>query len=463
MPYLRDLYSVKKSAKGGSAYGRKKEARQTHPKKSKQKTFWPIAIIVLFIILAIANILYTGPALASYLTKTIVPISLFRDGKYLIIFQNNAELRSTGGFIGSYGVAQIKNLELENLDFNTNIYKMDNAYMRSNFVEAPERLKQFLKGKSWTLRDSNYDVSFPEAAEDISNFYEKESQDTIDGVVAINAKVIVDLLKLTGPVVVDETRVDAENFYDVTQFAVEKGYFLNPENWLVNEPKSFLKKLYPVVLEKAFKENKLGFIKLILRELREKQIMFYFKDPRLEKVAREKNWAGQVYSDEELKGFFQGDALVDYLYINANNYSGNKSSLSVKQKITYEVSNNKANLTLTRIHKGTNVWPDGPNNSYIRILVPEGSWLEGATLNGRNIFYKVKTLEEAGKTVFAIDVNISPGEAAVLNLSYSLAREINPYRIVIQKQSGTVDDVLEVKYFDKTIYNGLLDQDKFIQ
>jgi len=453
MPLIRDLYLIKK----------KKEVRQAQPRKSKKKVFWPIVIIVLFIILAIANIFYAGPALASYLAKTIPPVSFFGDGKYLIIFQNNAELRSTGGFIGSYAIAQVENLELKNLNFNTNIYKMDNAFTRKNFVKAPERLEQFLKGKSWTLRDSNYDVSFPEAAEDITSFYEKESQDTIDGVVAINAKVIVDLLKLTGPLVVDGTEVDAENFYDVTQFAVEQGYYLNPENWLINEPKSFLKKLYPIVLEKAIKENKLGFIKLIFRELKEKQIMFYFKDQTLEKIAKEKHWAGQVYSDEELKGFFQGDGPVDYLYVNSNNYSGNKSSISLKQKISYEVSNNKANLTLTRIHKGSNVWPDGPNDSYIRILVPKDSRLEGATLNGRNIFYKIKTLEEAGKTVFATDINIAPSEAAVLNLSYSLPYEIKPYRLVIQKQSGAIDDILEIKYYDKTIYNGLLDQDKFIK
>lgn len=410
-----------------------------------------------------ANFFYFSPALSKYLAGTVAPISFLNNGKYLIIFQNNTELRSSGGFIGSYGVAKLENLELKNLNFNTNIYKMDNAFTRSNFVKAPERLEQFLKGKSWTLRDSNYDVSFPEAAEDIISFYEKESQDSIDGVVAINAKVIVDLLKLTGPLVIDKTEVNAENFYDVTQFAVEKGYYLNPENWLINEPKSFLKKLYPVVLKKAFKENKLGFVRLILRELKEKQIMFYFKDSRLETKAREKNWAGQVYADEELKGFFQGDGSADYLYINANNFSGNKSSLSVKQKITYEISNNKANLILTRIHKGSNIWPDGPNNSYIRILVPKGSQLEGSTLNGRDILYKMKTLEEAGKTVFAIDIYISPSEAAVLNLSYSLPCEIKPYQLVVQKQSGTVDDILEVKYFDKTIYNGSLDTDKFIK
>jgi len=453
MPYLQDLYRVKK----------RKKISKTKPNLKKGPSKLKIILFLLFLIIIAANFIYFTPLLLNNFAKNFVPISSLANSKYLIIFQNNAELRSSGGFIGSYALAQIKNLELENLDFNTNIYKMDNAFTRNNFIKAPERLEQFLKGKSWTLRDSNYDVSFPEAAEDITSFYEKESQDSIDGVVAINAKVIVDLLKLAGPFVVDGTEVDAENFYDVTQFAVEKGYFLNPENWLVNEPKSFLKKLYPVVLEKAFKENKFGFIKLIFRELKEKKIMFYFKDPRLEESDKEKHWAGQVYSDEELKGFFQGDGPVDYLYVNANNYSGNKSSLSVKQKISYEVSNNKANLTLTRIHKGSNVWPDGPNDSYIRILVPKDSWLEGATLNGRNIIYKIRILQEAGKTVFATDIYIAPGEAAVLNLSYSLPYEIKPYRLVIQKQSGAIDDILEIKYYDKTIYNGSLDQDEFVK
>jgi len=460
MPLFRDLYLIKKSAKGGSAYGRKKQSKKVQARKIK-KNIWILVIIVFLIITA--NIYYAGPAFASYLVKYVSPISLFNNGKYLIIFQNNAELRSSGGFIGSYALAQIQNLELKDLSFNTNIYKMDNAFTRSNYVEAPSRLKQFLRGKSWALRDSNYDVSFSDAGEDIVNFYEKESQEKIDGVIAINAKVIVDLLNLVGSVTIDNTEVNAQNFYDVTQFAVEKGYYLDPENWLQNEPKSFLKELYPIVLKKAMEENQIEFVKLISRELREKQIMFYFKDPRLEGIAQKRSWAGHVYSDEELKNIF-GDANgTDYLFINANNFSGNKSSLSVKQKINYEVRNNKANLTITRIHKGSNIWPDGPNNSYLRILVPRGSRLLGATLNGRNIFYKVKTLEEAGKTVFATDVNVSAGEAAVLNLSYSLAREINPYRIVVQKQSGTIDDVLEVKLFDKIIYNGILDTDKFIK
>lgn len=450
---VRDLYLIKK----------KKESRYTKPKKIKKNTFRPRAVIVILIILVLVNIFYTGPILASYFAKTIAPISFFRDGKYLIIFQNNAELRSSGGFIGSFATAQIKNLELKNLEFNTNIYKMDNAFTRSNYVEAPSRLKQFLRGKSWALRDSNYDVSFSEAGEDIVNFYEKESQEKIDGVIAVNAKVIVDLLNLIGTVAIDKTEVSADNFYDVTQFAVEKGYYLDPENWLQNKPKSFLKELYPIILKKAMKENKIEFVKLISRELREKQIMFYFKDSRLEDIVKKKGWAGHVYSDEELKNIFPDSSAIDYLYVNANNFSGNKSSLSVKQKINYEVRNNQASLTITRIHKGSNVWPDGPNNSYLRILVPKGSRLLGATLNGRNIFYKVKTLEEAGKTVFATDINISPGEVAVLNLSYSLAREINPYRIVVQKQSGTIDDVLEVKLFDKIIYNGSLDTDKFIK
>jgi len=453
MPYLRDLYRVKK------------QSRNLKKVSSKQKKtpklriiFWLFIVIMIF-----ANFFYFTPALLTYFSRKIAPISFFNNGKYLIIFQNNTELRSSGGFIGSYAVAEIKNLELQDLNFNTNIYKMDNAFARKNFVKAPERLEQFLKGKSWTLRDSNYDVSFPEAGADITSFYEKEAQDTIDGVVAINAKVIVDLLKLTGPVTIDDTEVRADNFYDVTQFAVEKGYYLNPENWLTNEPKSFLKKLYPKVLSKAIEENKFEFIKLISRELKEKQIMFYFKDQRLEDIAKEKQWAGQVYSEGKLKNFFPDQEAIDYLYIDANNFSGNKSSLSVKQQITYGVSNNKANLTLTRIHRGSNVWPDGPNNSYLRILVVEGSRLEGATLNGRNVLYKVKTFEEAGKTVFATDILISPGEAAVLNLSYALPGEIKPYRLVVQKQSGTIDDALAVKYFDNLIYQGVLDMDKFIE
>src|SRR3990170_4541930 len=97
------------------------------PQKSRQKFFylWLISIVL---IIALLNFFYFSRLAANYVLENVEPISLFRDGKYLILFQNNAELRSSGGFIGSYAVLEIEKFEIKNLFFNTNIYALDNLF-----------------------------------------------------------------------------------------------------------------------------------------------------------------------------------------------------------------------------------------------------------------------------------------------------------------------------------------------
>ena len=54
------------------------------------------------------------------------------NGKYLILFQNNTELRPSGGFIGSFAEADFKKGAIQNYSFETNIYKRDKTYSQQN-------------------------------------------------------------------------------------------------------------------------------------------------------------------------------------------------------------------------------------------------------------------------------------------------------------------------------------------
>ena len=200
-------------------------------KCAKKKNLSKLCFLVAGFLIILAGFFCFGRLGANYIVENIQPLALFRDGKYLVLFQNNAELRSSGGFIGSYAVVDVSNLAIKNISFNTNILALDRQFTDKNFVQAPAPLAKFLKNQSWQLRDSNYDASFPEASQDILNFYSRETGDSVDGVIALNAQVIVDLLKLTGPIKLDQYNltVTADNFYDVTQFQVEKAYFQIPK------------------------------------------------------------------------------------------------------------------------------------------------------------------------------------------------------------------------------------------
>ncbi len=435
-------------------------------KKVQKKKFFKLWLLFLILASLISGFFFFGRLGASFILNKVEPISLFRDGKYLILFQNNAEIRSSGGFIGSYAVAEIHNLKIENLTFNTNIIALDRQFSDAGFVQAPAPLAKFLKGKSWELRDSNYDASFPEASQDILSFYQKETGENVDGVIALNAQVMVDLLKTTGPIHLDQYNlvISADNFYETTQYQVEKAYWQDPANWVINEPKTFLKDLYPEIIKRAM-ANKIEFLKLLKRELNQKEIIFYFNDPTKEQVAEEQNWAGKIPTKQELEDLFETNKDIDYLYINSNSYSGDKSSIKIKESLDYRVETRadgklQADLKITRIHTGSYVWPDGPNDNWLRVFVPEGSMLLSAKLNEKDISGEVVVGAEAEKTFFGYQIFTNPGQANILEFSYLLPLKTDSYHLLIQKQPGVVGDKLTILRQNELLYNGVLDGDR---
>jgi hypothetical protein len=409
----------------------------------------------LIAVVSAANFVFAGKAGAALVMDKVEPISFYGNGKFLILFQNNSELRSSGGFIGSFAVLQMENFEVKNLAFNTNIYKLDNNYTKTNYAEAPAPLKNFLKGHSWALRDSNYDASFPEAAADVSHFYEAEAADKIDGIIAVNASLMVDLLKLTGPIRLDKYNltVNADNFFAETQFQIEQAYFADPQNLVQNEPKGIIKDLYPQIVSKALAQNIMKLVSLLENSLENKNIQLYFKDAQKENVILAKNWGGQVSPNSN----------QNYLYIVTNNYGGNKSSLSIHQNTEYDITGRLVHLTISRIHQGTTNWPDGVNQSYLRILVPNGSILSSASLNGQDVKASIDQTAEAGKTSFGISEIVAPAQAVILKIDYELPKEIDNQNLVVQKQPGMVGDELRVIRIGHVVYNGLLKKDLTLQ
>ncbi len=433
--------------------------------QKKKPRYWLWFIIFALII----NLAYFGHLSAGYVRQGINFLSLFREGKFLILFQNNSEIRSSGGFIGSYAVAEVKNYELKSLNFNTNIYFLDRAFAQNNFVQAPFPIAKMTKNETWALRDANYDASFSDAGQDVLDFYEKETGEKVDGIIALNAKVLVDLLRLVGPIKLDKynVTVSADNFYDVTQYKIEKEYYENPENWIINEPKTFLKDLYPIILNKAM-EQKIAFLKMIKNELNTNEIIFYFSDLKKEKIVEALGFAGKIYSEQDLKKMFEIEEPVDYLYINSNSYSGNKSSLSVKQDIDYKIvpDNNfsdklKANLKITRVHEGSNTWPDGKNTTWMRVYVSNVAQFVSASLNGQDVSLLTEVKEENDKKYFGLEIPLEPGQTSIWEIEY-LVSKTSSYTLFVQKQPGLSEDNLTVNFLGQNLFDGILNSNKNI-
>lgn len=391
-------------------------------------------------------------------------LQLFKSGRYLIIFQNNAELRPSGGFIGSFATVAFRDYKVEQLDFNTNIYKLDNAFVQTNQILPPKPLAQISHNR-WSLHDANFAPDFTEAAQDIQWFYREESGDQVDGVIAINASFVQEILAFTGPIYLKDydSTISADNFYRELAQKIEKEYFYNSGNLIENEPKTILKDLMPVLFEKILTLKKMDLLNLTLSALNKKQILLQSNNQEIEGAILASNWGGKIKTTPS-----------DYLAINNANITdtsvnknwGAKTSLSIEEKIHYTVNGSSSltgNLTLTRSHNGTYNWPDGVNINWTRVLVPLGSELKTAELNGRNILTEIEISETAGKTCFGLWINTAPQTSNILNLSYKLPISAANYSLLTQIQPGAPVGELTAILNNKLLYNDVLEKDLLIK
>lgn len=422
--------------------------------KSKQKKhhhfswYWLLLFLPALILFSFWGVQKTKAELNVY--------KFFANGKYLVLFQNNSEIRPTGGFIGSFAVVEFQNYRIKNINFNSNIYKLDSAYTADHVIPPPKPLAGIANNR-WSLRDANFNVSFPEAAKDVEWFYEQESGDKVDGIITVNASLIRDIVKITGPIKLENsgTTITSDNFFTALTTQIENDYYQNTDNKIVNEPKSILAEMMPLVFKKTLAISKIKLSQLAINALKSKDIMFYSNNTDLQNEILKKNWGGNV-----------NDTSGDYLYVNNANIGGGKSSLNVLEDINYKVTGSGGSylgaLTLTKTHIGSGTWPDQYNHNWTKVLVPEGSQLQSAQLNGKDVTAQIESGIEAGKSYFAIFIDTIPGTSSVLKLTYHLPKNVSKYQLLVQKQSGALGDTMQISLDNKILFNGILAEDKMI-
>ncbi len=453
MPYLDGIKKVKVKKPLP-----KKEIAEVKPKKKfPWKRFAIVAIIFIALVFGAIGATYAYP-------QAQKSIDLFKElgnGKYLVLLQNNNELRPTGGFIGSFAEVETSGGVVKNIMFDTNIYTRDKAFAATNFIEPPSVLKTFCPDGKWIMRDSNWAVDYPTAAKQVAWFYSQEGGTSdIDGVIAVDSTYFENILNIVGPINLPQYNltITADNFFDEIQYKIEKEYYNDPRNWSINEPKTILKDLFSAVTAKFNDKSKyLQIVKATYEALNQKHIVIEVNDSKVQNYLLQKNWAGAVNQD------FTGD----YLYINNANLAATKSSLEVTQEVNLDSQTNgnvvTKNLRIIRTHTGTGDWPSGENNNYTRVLVPKGAKIVSATMDGVDILKDVEVTLEFNKTEFGFWFNLMPQTSKILNIAYEVPYGGGDYELYWQKQPGTLSDKLQVEANGKIIFSRDVNEDTIIK
>lgn len=386
--------------------------------------------------------------------------------RYMIVFQNNRELRPTGGFMGSYAVITVRDGLVTSLDApGGGIY--DVAGQLNDRIVSPDPLH--LVNPYWNIQDANWFPDFPTSAQKIQWFYERSNGGTLDGVIAFTPDVIEQLLKITGSIQLPESglTVSSDNVRDIL---AER----NTEYSTEDEPKKVISELTPVLLNALIKKSgdaqtALRIVLLLKQSLDQKNILVAVDDADVQSVFRQYNWDGAI---EQVDG--------DYLYVNHANIAGGKTDQVVDEMIrhTAEVQDDGSiinHVEITRAHKGDPENPDENilNVSYVRAYVPEGSELLAASgfdmplpnqflqpdkntvidadlknISGTIVEHtdtNVAVNTEFNKTVFGGWMRTSVGESTTVSLTYRIPQRISTsgfwksfdsYALHVQKQPG---------------------------
>ncbi|MCX6764039.1 MAG: DUF4012 domain-containing protein [Candidatus Moranbacteria bacterium] len=348
--------------------------------------------------------------------------------RFLILLQNNMELRPGGGFLGQYAIIKIKNGAVTS-SFFEDANLLDQRITAN--VPAPYPFKRLLSVKNWKFRDSNFSPNFPTNVEKAKYFYRLAGgNNAFDGVIAVNSDVLLAVLKLTGPITVPgyPEEYNSENAVLKLEEKVEKAYIMNPEID-TQARKEVLRKMTPVIIEKLFSiGNMTKIAEMAHNELKNKNIMINFADPELQKLVETVYWDGKVADT------WGGDFLM---LVDAN-MGAMKSDYYIKRSFEYEVdfTQAKPTVTLNINYKHTapyGDWRTSDYHTYLRIYAAKGSnFLERKMIGYPSIG------EEFGKTYFGVKVDVIIGRETNGMIKYELPENIKPedYRLLIQKQSG---------------------------
>ncbi|NCD00864.1 DUF4012 domain-containing protein [bacterium] len=400
-----------------------------------------------------------------------------KDKRYLLIFQNNTELRASGGFMGSFALMDVRRGAIRNLEVPKGGTYDTEAGLLDKIV-APEPL--WLVNPLWHFWDCNWWPDWKKTAENIAWFYEKSDGPTVDGVISFTPTVLESMLEVLGPIDMSDEYgviINSDNFWDLVQPIVEeKTVTIEDESGDEKEikntqPKKIIGDLMFKILDEIPKrldsDKMFSLISTLDKNLHQKQILLYFTDEDLQYEIERYSWAGRIK-----------ESPFDYLSVINTNIAGQKTDRKIKQKIVLDSNVDEKgyiinDLTIYRYHTGEK-WTEftGVRNvNWLRVYVPLGSQLisaEGFDIPDEKYFEypeedwikidklenerkaiidkktQTKIYEDSDKTVFANWTMVDPGQTDVIKIKYKL-----PFNFFTVSQNGNSEEAIK-NIFSKT-------------
>lgn len=383
-------------------------------------------------------------------TSLVLPKVSALDGKksYLVLLQNNMELRPTGGFIGSVSRVDFEGGKLKKIEVQ-DVYALDGSLNLE--VEPPKELKTELGVSRWYLRDANWEPDFPTAARQAQWFYNQETGQRVDGVVALDLTGMENLLQILGPLELKDygEKIDDHNLFDKSITYAESSFFSGSQ-----AKRNFLNSMLTELFNKMFfvhQQNWPGIVGSLGKSFETKHLMVYLDDPKLFSYISSLNFSGALPRPSDQK---PGE-IHDFLSLVEANLGANKANFYLDRKLNLETGIGKEGEVTERLRisytnrSPSEVWPAGKYKNRMRVYLPFGSKMVRVLWGEEDKTRDVTSFADYGRSGYSFLVELGVKEQKTLVLDWELPNKLTfqngqaLYRLDIIKQAGTLKDSLE--------------------
>jgi len=372
---------------------------------------------------------------------------------YLVLFQDTAIPRPTGGFIGAYAILSFDKGKIE--FSGNNIFALEEIFLEK--IIPPDALQSI--SDKWFFHDSNWFFDYPSSAQKILNFYSNTgNKPLLDGVIVVNSSVLNDLLEIIGSIRVDnyDSIIDQNNFHSFFKSQVRETAKPAP----MREQSEFFSVFFQALQTKLRKVSPQVLSQIpgvLLNGFTKKEIQLYVIDDKLEYFFDSLNWTGRI---EESKNDYLG---IAFNLLNQN-FSEDIRDKTIELKTEFASNGQIINTLVIDISSSYSI--DRAQETYLKIYLPKGIIVKkaenGYLKNNKDIssYYKklgykedkdlsliektkirndrlgIEVYEEGGKTVVGTWAKLS---RKPFKLVYKLPfdwTDFSSWELKVQKQSG---------------------------
>lgn len=362
------------------------------------------------------------------------------DRKYLVLFQNNMEIRPGGGFIGSYGILSLHNGRIKDFSIH-NVYDSDGQL--KGHIEPPFAIRRYIPLVHLYLRDSNFDVDFTKDAKEAAFVLNQETGDTVNGVVAVDLSFVKSLLLKVGGVYLpsyNQTITD-KNFFQLSEQYAQQNTFAGSL-----QKQDFLRSFFDG-LKNAFAQ-KTSFLSpsvfgVVLDDFVQKHILVSFEDPTIQDGFTIAGFSSSLWDNRQNSP----NQVNDFLGINEANLGVDKANYFLTRDLTHHIQideNGKIHETLSIVYKNNStdeVGIGGVYKNYLRFILPQNTSLDSVMIDGVSqhvvpavtdpaiyeaqgfvapLGLEVETTTEDNKSLFGFLVTVKPMTSSIVTIQYTL-------------------------------------------